>query len=465
MTVRGASALAPVAPLGEDLWRPGLPLYEELRRGRRPRRVSAEDVESHQRQRMCGAMRKIIAEEGWLAASAVRVCELAGVHRTAFREIFGRRGIGRVECARAAVMEAGIEAFVSCPGDRDDGLHRAFTALVQALRDAQRYKPRGGRSDPETQKRSEQALMAAFAEALPHGPEAVPDAALSASFARALIDKLAACEGGACIPEIVGRALAGGIERAIRRTVAAGAPVADELAEELSAWVLCYQHPATARLAGAVSDAVHQRSVPSFASQSTKARILEAAAKVATSRGAAGLSLQQIARAAEVDLEIVANMYKTREECFFAAVERRGLYALVCSVSAAQNIPDALAGIRNAIEALMIAVANDPVLARLMFVELSAFRDGVKHREQLIARFTRHLRRALPDEATLSAKVSSLVADAVWALLDAQVRAQSTEALPDLAVHASYMVLAPAVGASQAVEVICARQSGIGPLG
>ena len=138
-----------------------------------------------------------------------------------------------------------------------------------------------------------------------------------------------------------------------------------------------------------------------------------------------------------------------------------GLEALVCATRASQGSEDRLVGMHRGITALMDLLAGDPVLADVAFVEIFAVgADGVQRMERLLDTITGLFMDSLPESAQLSKLAATATVGAVWGILHHYVTQGATQLLPGLADHATYMALAPAIGAEAAVQVLLADEEG-----
>jgi hypothetical protein len=112
------------------------------------------------------------------------------------------------------------------------------------------------------------------------------------------------------------------------------------------------------------------------------------------------------------------------------------------------------------LRALCVLVAQDPVLARLAFVEvLAPGPAGVRYREHLISAAAEGFCAGAP----LAQRPSRLVAEAsigaVWGVIQCQIAAGRLRELPQVAHVLAYLALAPAIGAPGALEAIAAERA------
>ncbi len=108
-----------------------------------------------------------------------------------------------------------------------------------------------------------------------------------------------------------------------------------------------------------------------------------------------------------------------------------------------------------------IEVARSPALARLGFIDVFApGREGLRCRERRIDLAAQRLRRVAGPGGELSPLACEASAGAAWRIIQAEVAAERTARLPQLAPQVAYVTLAPAVGARAAVAAIRAELDG-----
>jgi hypothetical protein len=115
----------------------------------------------------------------------------------------------------------------------------------------------------------------------------------------------------------------------------------------------------------------------------------------------------------------------------------------------------------RAIGSLLDQVARDPVFARVAFVEVfAAGPAGAQRRAALMRSFAEVLARRAPRSRRPSPLVAEAIVGAVWGIVHHHVVHGRARALPVLAGHAAYIVLAPIIGAQRAIEAILAERDG-----
>lgn len=419
------------------------PLYAKLRPG--PNGPGHDAVASNQRSRLIGAMIEEVAERGYAGATLARLVALAGVSKRAFHEQFGTMQAYFLATYDAIVRNAvrRIGVAYRSEGDWQARLRAAFDAYASEVVD-----------EPK-------AARLVLVEVLGAGPAAVArmqstrlifEQMVSASFSEA--------PDGVTLPPLIAEGIVCGVERITRqRLLAGGVEELPALADELLAWALSYRSPAAAAL-GAASSAHREGAAPCCAPvglECDRVRVLRAAARIAATGGYARLTPGQIVCEAGVSEETFDGLFQSTEQCFLAALDRLGLETIVCATRAFQSSEEGLAGVHRAIAALMRHLATNPVLLQVTFVEIFALGPaGIRRRERLLGQFTDQLMRGLPKSQAPSRLVAEASVGAIWGIVHSHVTRGATHLLPGLADYATYIVLAPVIGAEAAVQVILA---------
>ena len=415
------------------------PLYAKLHPGPGP---DHDAVASNQRSRLIGAMIEEVAERGYAGATVARLVALAGVSKRAFHELFGTKEAYFLATYDAIVGNAvrRIGAAYRCEGDWRAQLRAGFVAYAAEVVE-----------EPK-------AARLVLVEALWAGPAALArmrrtrlifEQMVGASFSEA--------PDGVALQPLIARGIVCGVERITRQRLLAGnveqLPV---LADELLAWALSYCSPAAARL-GTVSP--EQRNglascCPPARGENDWAHILRCAAQIAATGGYGQLSPARIAHEAGVAEARFDELFESSEQCFLDALDRLSLEALVCAARAAQRA-EGLAAVHAGVVALLRHIATSPVLVQVAFAEIFAVGPaGIERRERLLGQFTDQLIRSLPESRAPSRLAAEASVGAVWGIVHDHVSRGATHLLPRLAAQASYIALAPAIGAEAAARVI-----------
>jgi AcrR family transcriptional regulator len=425
------------------------PLYVKLRP--RPNGPGREVVARHQRARLYGAMIESVARQGYAATTVTELCKLAGVSTRTTYQLFASKEayfLGTYDAILARAVKR-IRAAHDPEGDWQARLRCALGAFAAEVVD-----------EPE-------AARLALVEARGAGPAAVARMQRTRLIFEQLISaSLGDAADGVVMPPPLIKGIVCGIERITRQRLLAGS--VEELpgfTDELLAWALCHRSPAIPALLAASSR--REGSAPGrppARAQNQRVRILHAAAQIAARGGYAQLTAGQIVHDAGVSEEVFQALYESSEQCFLDVLDRIGLEALVCAKKASRSSEDRLVGVYRGITALMGLVAADPVFARVAFVELLAVgADGVQRIERLLGTITGLFLDSLPESTRPSELAAAASVGAVWGLVHHHVTQGATQLLPGLADYATYMALAPVIGAQAAVQVILADEEELLP--
>ncbi len=402
---------------------------------------------------MFGAMIEGVAARGYEATSVAQLCRLAGVSKRTFYEQFKNKDACLLAASERIMRcaSARIEAAQSMEPDWESGMRAAMRALVQGAAD----------------ERHAVGLVLFALE------PAATRMAVREDRARLELERIVCkCFDGApcgpALPPVLVKALAGGVERVVRRNLLDDRMgEASTLAGELAEWVLSFGSPAHVSLEGIGSSRLEPEA-PSWSPVgprvgSTGARILRGAGEVVAQVGYSRLSAERIARVAGLREDDVWAAYESMQECFLDALDLVGFEALLSAVKASRGDGDSLAGVYRGIRALTERVAGDPVLRAVLFEECSAVGPaGLDRRERLLGACTELLAKGVaplcePSEVALEAS-----AGAVWGVVHHHVLHGSAHLLPGLAAYMAYSALAPLVGAAAAVEVLVPVENRVG---
>lgn len=439
--------VASVAPETQRPRAPGKPrakpLYRKLRP--RPNGPSKERVVENQRVRMFGAMVEGVAARGYEGTSVAQLCRLAGVSKRTFYEQFENKDACLIAASERILrcVSARIEAAQRAEPDWESGVRAAIGALVRGVAEEQRaaglvlltLEPSGARA-------------------------ALPGDRARRGLERMVVEGFRDAPCGAALPPVFVKALAGGVERVVRKHVLkARASEVSTLAGELAEWALGFASPMRVSLEAIgpaqLEPRAQLRSPVGARVGSTGARILRGAGEVVAHVGYSRLSAGRIARVAGLREDEVWAMYESMEECFLDALDVVGFEALMSAVKASRGDGGSLAGVCRGIRALMERVHGDAVLRAVMFEELpGAGQAGLERRERVLGAFTDLLAKGVapvcePSEVALEAS-----AGAVWSVVHHHVLHDSAHLLPGLAAYLAYAALAPLVGGAEAVEAL-----------
>ncbi len=401
--------------------------------------IPREDVARSQRERLFAATVVCVASNGYEATSVADLLKRSGVSRSAFYEHFR---------------------------DKEDCLLATFEATVAIAMETATGEL-GGDGSPEERSR---AAAGALLELIEDQPGAMrlcfEDIYMAGNSGRLAVDAVAkrfgvlAGElileiGGERLPENLVHGLLGGAHSVVRsRLRDREGPVLSACVEDLWDWTLSYEAPRVPlRLAGRRSRPPKPYP-PAFVAYSTGERIVRALAASVGERGYAAVTIAEIAGRASVSQATFYSHFDDKNAALVASLDSTGSQMLGMVLPAYRRAPDWPSSVRAAIGALCGFYASEPHLARLVAAEPYvmgplALAQRTRSDDEL---------RALLDPGFLQAPhIKPVVAEAalgaVWALLYAQIAGDGPDALPEIAPLASYVALAPFIGAEMAGNV------------
>jgi AcrR family transcriptional regulator len=446
----------PAAPAGSLETGSCTALYTKLKP--RPNGPGHERVAHHQRVRLHGATLAAVAARGYQGITVSELAALAGISRRTFYERYRDREACFLASYDAIVNGAARRAREAWDGERsaadpareardgergaaDDGLARACAALAAQIA-----------SEPK-------AARLAVLEILTAGAAGQERAERTrAALTRALARGLAAGPGRAAPPPDVVRGIAGGMWLVVRRRLLEGRErQLPEQMPELLRWARACAGPAATELPAAaptLASIAGARGTEARAGErDAHRRALRAAAELAAREGLARVSTGRIAHETGLPETLLTERWGSAQECFLAALELLTAEALAVALRDAQGATSWPEGVRRACATLLRHVAHNGVFARAAFVEvLAAGPAGVERGEALLRGLAELLLRHAPPAQRPSPVVAEAATGAIWEIVRHHVAHRTTRQLPGAAGCAAYMVLAPAIGAEEAVR-------------
>ncbi|HEX5851724.1 MAG TPA: TetR/AcrR family transcriptional regulator [Solirubrobacteraceae bacterium] len=453
-------------------------------RGRPTPHASArEGVLHEQRLRLIAAMIDSVGEKGYRRTSVADVLTRAEVSRKAFYKHFPNKR----ECFLAAYD------LISA---------HAIRRVERALRGAEGWPARA------------HAAIAALLEAAIENPGALRVAVIeigalgaagierrertASAYERLVRDAVEISPGKGGISDAAARAVVGGISSVLHSRVPSGERSALlKLVPDLVNWAASY-HPTPPSLARGLQSsrdaagfsllggrapgtlAPHarldkkRRGLPRgaqnvshrFVAHSQCERILDAVANLAADQGYAALQVDDIADEAAVSLNAFYEQFTDKEEAFLAAYELGHANCLAVVERAYASQPDWREGVRAGISALLHFLAAEPAFARIALVDSIAATARTADRSNTgVSAYAKVLFPGLeiPENARPPAVVGEAVAGGVLELCLHHIFQGRVRELPDLIGNATFVVLAPFIGAKEAERVANAPAASSAP--
>jgi AcrR family transcriptional regulator len=401
--------------------------------------IPREDVARSQRERVFAAMVVCVAERGYEATTVADLLELSGTSRSAFYMHFR---------------------------DKEDCLLATFDALVEKSRELVDRELKKAGSDERRARKAMNALVDSivrqpaaaklcFNEVYAVGRRGRSAVERSmADFVAVAGDTIATVRDDGHLPQDMVQGLLGStqmiIQSRLRRNEEKALP---RHAEELWDWAFGYEPPdAPLRLGGRRTRRVDGAQHGVAYDQAEK--IIRALATIAGERGYPAVTIAEIAARASVSQATFYSYFEDKDAALVAALDSIGARMLGVVMPAARRAPDWATGVRAGLGALCGFFAAEPDLARLVAVEtVGAGPVGLEQRDRTIESMHPLLEPAYEASPDTKPILAEAVLGAIWALLQAKIVATGPENLPQVAPLASYMVLAPFIGAEEAVKI------------
>lgn len=416
-------------------------LYPQLRARRN---VSRTAVGAHQRARLYAAMIEACADRGYAATTVNEIVALAGVSKKTLYKHFEskeacffstydlvvRQAMDRISAAYRGGAQGG--------GDWTEGLCRAFEAFVEEL--VERPKP------------SRLALVDVLAVA----PAAERVERVEAIFGRMIAQSVAQGPDGVELPPWLLRSIVGGTWFVARNRVLEGHPEAvSDYGRELHEWIVSYCHPGVGSIGPDPRGSSRRGSPAPRGAADERTAMMLAAARIAADIGYAAVTPGQIVELARTGEDAFAAEFGSVRDCFLSSLQLLSAAALAQALRDSAGAPDWPSAVCRVGRSIFEQIACDRAFARAAFVEVfAAGPDGVDSRATLMRSFASLLERRAPPGRRPSPLVAEAIVGAVWSFAHRHVVRGRAPALASLWGRAALLVLAPVVGAEQALEAI-----------
>jgi AcrR family transcriptional regulator len=400
------------------------------------RRLPPKEVARNQRERLFAALVAVVAEKGYEATRVEDLLELSGVSRSAFYEHFD----DKEDCLLAAIgaflgptIRAVAENNGQPPGEQR--IRGAIDALIALIVE----QPAAARM--------------CFVETFAAGPRAVEeiDAAAVAlqDFALPSLDRI---PGREQMPREVAAAVIGGLRKVIHTRLYRGEErELLELAPRMAEWALSYPTP----------PAPLRRPRPRPPNTASRLegydqaeRILRAVASVVAEKGYPAMTVGDIAARASISLSTFYANFADKEEAMLAAVDSGSAQMLATTLPAFRRAPDWQHAVRGAFGSMFAFCAAEPEYTTLGAVDVyAAGKRALEQRDRvmegmealLVPGFERN-----PDVPPIAAEA---IGGAIYSMIYDQVQRSGAETMQEIAPLATYVTLAPFVGAEEACAI------------
>jgi AcrR family transcriptional regulator len=400
---------------------------------------SSEVVERSQRERLFGAMVAVVSECGYETTRVKDILDTAGVSRSAFyKQLFPG---GKKECFLAtldALLELARELILQADagdGRWDERLAAIFDVVVRIVI-----------AQPA-------AAKLWFVEIYAAGPEAVERIeTLGDELEQLAASTLRGIPERSEMPHELIRAVIGGVRQIIQTRLRHDRQ--DELPDlipDVLAWALSYRTPPRRlrrprkppRMRPSTPDAVEQR-----------ARIVAAVTEIITEKGYPAMTITEIAQRAAISLSTFYAHFENKPDVFLAAIddgERQLLEATIPAYQAGTDWPHA---VKDGLYAFFAFLTTNTATARLGGSDM--FSGGplaLERHERSVQSFQALLAPGYQEHPIVRPIASEAIGSAIAALIYQQLRRKGAKRLYHVAPTATFLALAPFVGAERATAV------------
>jgi AcrR family transcriptional regulator len=420
---------------------PAVPVYGRLPRG--PHHIEPEEVSRNQRDRLRRGMAESVAARGYLRTTVKHVLLIAGVSRRAFYELYENKLDCFLETFDEIAERVAGRVYETCEsieGDPAEHLLGALGALASEVLE-----------HPEDAR----LMFVEIGVVGPRGPRRV--ARVMAGLERRLSRQLD-CDP----PPILLKAVCDAIRRSIfmllREQRVHELP---SLNQRMLGWLLTLGDPAAATVHELMREGARERVLAAKRrcgltepTRDDRERLMIGALRGARDVGLSEMTGIHIADSAELSLDLFLEHFTDQEQCF-----REALELIATRLLASVPEPDLRGGgwplqVCNSIGSLLCDLASDQLLAWTIAsggYEIGA--PGKEHDLELSRRVASKICAAIP-ERSVDEAVIELTAAALWHTIWRMQSVKRTHLLAALDGYIAYLVLAPIIGAEQALAAI-----------
>jgi AcrR family transcriptional regulator len=400
--------------------------------------MSAAEVERHQRERLFAATLASVVENRYSGTSIEGICRLSGVARTSFYKFFD----SKESCFLAAVDEiqelglARVRAGYRRGEDWEDQIRSAFAELIEVL---------------VTQPAAGRVYIVDVYEAGAPGRERARRG--MAAFEDLLARSFDQSPGHAGLPQELVAAIVAGVQMVIHDRLRDGsAAELPGLASVLGDWALSYGAPPETLTEGVIVTAAPR---VKEAQTGPRARIVQAVSRTCAEEGVGRLNVNRLAREARVSLRTLYEEFPGgAEETFLATFDEIHEYSLRRAREAYETERDWPHRMHAVNQELFAYLASEPASAKTVLVEvLAAGPKALDHRDASLAPFGELLREGQRLAPEVPGVFRETIVFAVYSLVVREIEAGGIRDLTRLVPMATYLELAPYVGAERAVEI------------
>ncbi|HXS32347.1 MAG TPA: TetR/AcrR family transcriptional regulator [Solirubrobacterales bacterium] len=399
-------------------------------------RLPAGEVARNQRERLFAALVAVVAEKGYEGTRVEDLLELSGVSRSAFYEHFS----DKQDCLLAAV-EAFVGPAIGAIGaaNRQGGGEQRARAALEALVRQIVEQPAASRL--------------CFVEIFAAGPRAVEqiDRATDAcqNFVSAALDETPGREQ--MPPEIV-RATIGGLRKVIHTHLHRNEEgELLELIPQMWDWVLSYPPPPAPLRRPRNRPPVRSTLLEGY---DQAERILRALASVVAEKGYPAMTVGDIAARASISLSTFYANFADKEEATLAAVDSGSAQMLATTLPAFRRAADWPHAVRGAFGSMFAFCAAETEYTTLGAIDVyAAGKKALEQRDRVMESMEALLVPGYERKPDASPIAGEAIGGAIYSMIYDQIKRGGAESMQEIAPLATYVTLAPFIGAEEACAV------------
>lgn len=400
---------------------------------------SPAGVERNQRERLYGATVATVAQHGYESTRVADIIQVAGVSRSAFYRHFDNK----LECFLATLDSIAALVGSQMAGVYDDDGSRTSRERLQAVFDGL----------VEMILAQPAAARIWLVEIYAAGPQAVDrmERLLDrlAEFATAAIGETPDRPG---MPAEGVRALLGGLRQIIHTRLRQDREQElPELVPDLLDWALGYGAPPN-RLRKLRKPP--PLPAPTLDPDEQRRRILASVTDLTAEQGYQEMTITEISQRAAVSLTTFYNHFESKQTAFMAALDEAERQVVEVTLPFYQRAPDWPGRARDVIHAFFAFNATHPALSQLGGLRIfSGGGQGLDRHGDATTRFGAVLRGGYRERRDVSPIVGEAISGSIAALVYQEIRRHGAERLYEVAGIASFIALAPFVGADEACRL------------
>ncbi len=183
-------------------------------------------------------------------------------------------------------------------------------------------------------------------------------------------------------------------------------------------------------------------------------RILRALASVVAEKGYPAMTIGDIAARASISLSTFYANFADKEEAMLAAVDSGSSQMLATTLPAFRRAPDWPHAVRGAFGAMFSFCAAEPEYTTLGAVDVyAAGRRALEQRDEVMKTMEGLLVPGFELKPDVSPVAAEAIGGAIYSMIYDQIKRGGAENMQEIAPLATYITLAPFVGAEQACTV------------